>query len=765
MFASLGTAPGNPQAQSVLNVGQFFSVGDVQYRSLFVVPGLIMAFQRSLPNSKSVQWSTESYEFFDVEGEHTRVRCVIRNNPSPGVANRVVATWKNLGGIEVSALNLQVHFFCSPADQVYALYMDAVAFRKRSKSEAEIDPHAGGKFTYFDGSVSGEFLRLRKNRHISMTWVEKDWPRNFFSQVIINIEPNIHTHNGCLMTFSQQWIPTTHLRAVYFAHKSALWVPCGGVVGQCPLMQPQSSSILRARLEQELEKVEDLPETDPSDHLRLQARDWKLLLCTAGLTTYSVGDQILQQSRPNDCLYKIISGSVRVESVFKREGLSRMLPLATLNAPSVFGELSLLDFEGVTTARVMADTQTTIAKIPIPSLTKIFDADHDLMLRFFKHLAHHLATQLNSVHKRSLTTDQLATSSDLNLIQAHPTEQLTANQVSLLNMLEGMSFVEEEDDQAVESVFFAPRRRLEHAQSSPELDGQRVIAQYMACVTRRMIRSHGTLFVCEKMVVFSCRVFNLRTRDHISYDSLKEVTQKKDVLVLRTSKTCLKLRLPEVAHVTELIQQLWHGSEERKTVQRTNSDAAMSAVLKSEASTSSKSPEVVSKTFFSNPIAAIALSRSDWEEVLGSAKSVTFAKDEIVVKENSLTTALYQISCGKCMVWKSVNGEDTRIGSMSVGELFGDVSLVLGTTATATVRAAVDNTECYVIEKEFVTLLTQVSPLLAARFYHFICTTLCKRFKLQESRFKQRLADTQQNPKWHTDPPQRRAARGPKLGL
>lgn len=63
----------------------------------------------------------------------------------------------------------------SPMD-VYEAFLDAKKHAAFTGSKATSDPHVGGKFTAWDGYISGRHLELEKGKKIVQEWVTTEWP-------------------------------------------------------------------------------------------------------------------------------------------------------------------------------------------------------------------------------------------------------------------------------------------------------------------------------------------------------------------------------------------------------------------------------------------------------------------------------------------------------------------------------------------------------------------------------------------------------------
>ena len=64
-------------------------------------------------------------------------------------------------------------------DALYEAFMDAKIHSAFTGSKATCDPKIGGKFTAWDGYISGKNLELEKGKKIVQEWVTTEWPEDY----------------------------------------------------------------------------------------------------------------------------------------------------------------------------------------------------------------------------------------------------------------------------------------------------------------------------------------------------------------------------------------------------------------------------------------------------------------------------------------------------------------------------------------------------------------------------------------------------------
>jgi uncharacterized protein YndB with AHSA1/START domain len=79
---------------------------------------------------------------------------------------------------ETSTIRQKTLIPASP-DEVYEAFMDAKKHSAFTGSKATCNPEVGGKFTAWDGYISGTNLELEKGKRIVQEWITTEWPKSF----------------------------------------------------------------------------------------------------------------------------------------------------------------------------------------------------------------------------------------------------------------------------------------------------------------------------------------------------------------------------------------------------------------------------------------------------------------------------------------------------------------------------------------------------------------------------------------------------------
>ena len=130
--------------------------------------------------------------------------------------------------------------------------------------------------------------------------------------------------------------------------------------------------------------------------LGLAVEDVRGLLEISELRTYNIGERIVEEGTPSDCLFILKEGEVQVE---KGDG-AQIVKLATFSqAGDFFGEMSLIDIMP-RSAHVSACTQTSIWAFPKKDLTAFFTQAPRAQMTIILNIARNLSLRLRAADGR-----------------------------------------------------------------------------------------------------------------------------------------------------------------------------------------------------------------------------------------------------------------------------------------------------------------------------------------------------------------------------
>jgi uncharacterized protein YndB with AHSA1/START domain len=107
------------------------------------------------------------------------------------------------------SLKISIDLPVSP-ERVFRAWLDGYEHSRFTGSPASIDPAVGGRFTAWDGYITGHTLERTPFNRIVQSWRTREFPPGSpDSQVEILLEP---TCTGCQLTLTQTGIPDGQAR-------------------------------------------------------------------------------------------------------------------------------------------------------------------------------------------------------------------------------------------------------------------------------------------------------------------------------------------------------------------------------------------------------------------------------------------------------------------------------------------------------------------------------------------------------------------------
>jgi activator of HSP90 ATPase len=114
-----------------------------------------------------------------------------------------------------------VTFKTSP-HEVYEALMDSRKHRKFTGSKTSISRKAGGKFSVYDGGLSGVNLELVPDKKIVQSWRADDWLEGHYSKATFTFK----TVDGkTRLTFTQTGVPEKHYEEIKQGWHDYYWKP------------------------------------------------------------------------------------------------------------------------------------------------------------------------------------------------------------------------------------------------------------------------------------------------------------------------------------------------------------------------------------------------------------------------------------------------------------------------------------------------------------------------------------------------------------
>lgn len=108
--------------------------------------------------------------------------------------------------------------------EIYEAFMDSKKHSKFTESKAKVSREIGGKFSIFEGSLSGKNIELIEDKKIVQTWRGdgENWPKGYYSTITLILEP---IDQGTLIKFTHVDIPDTAYESVKEGWDTYYWEP------------------------------------------------------------------------------------------------------------------------------------------------------------------------------------------------------------------------------------------------------------------------------------------------------------------------------------------------------------------------------------------------------------------------------------------------------------------------------------------------------------------------------------------------------------
>lgn len=116
----------------------------------------------------------------------------------------------------------QTTTFRSTPQAVYEALMDAKQHAAFTGGPAKISRKIGGKFSVFDGSITGKNLEVVPDKKIVQEWRIDEWPKGVKSVVTFALTK---AEDGTRLTLTHTGVPDDHVASIARGWKDYYWGP------------------------------------------------------------------------------------------------------------------------------------------------------------------------------------------------------------------------------------------------------------------------------------------------------------------------------------------------------------------------------------------------------------------------------------------------------------------------------------------------------------------------------------------------------------
>ena len=117
----------------------------------------------------------------------------------------------------------QTKFIPAKPAEVYNAFMKAKMHAAFTGSKATCNPKVGGKFTAWDGYITGQNLELKRGKLIIQLWKTTEWPKGY-SPSILKLSFK-QKKGGTQVTMVQSNVPASQARNYRQGWVDAYWDP------------------------------------------------------------------------------------------------------------------------------------------------------------------------------------------------------------------------------------------------------------------------------------------------------------------------------------------------------------------------------------------------------------------------------------------------------------------------------------------------------------------------------------------------------------
>jgi len=259
-----------------------------------------------------------------------------------------------------------------------------------------------------------------------------------------------------------------------------------------------------------------------------------------------------------------------------------------------------------------------------------------------------------------------------------------------------------------------------------------LIREFTCTMRRHRITSTGILYISQNTVCYHSSFFAYKIQEVLYFDQIASITRvdpRSTLITTLNQKNYLFKFISNPGEAHGILQSIFTSTNEKKKTpkKRTNEEGKLEMNLDDILATSQ-----------------LMLQPEDWDLILKGLKVISFKKDHFIIHQHQQYQRIYQIVKGSCRVetiptttTNSDSNTDQPAAPLVVGrigekEIFGEISFLRKTGATASVVADTD-VDVYVIEGYFLNILfDKADRALCGRFYNYLCSVLAIRLGIDD---------------------------------
>jgi activator of HSP90 ATPase len=116
----------------------------------------------------------------------------------------------------------QVILFQLTPHELYEMILDPKKHLEFTGAKAKIDRKVHGKFSVWDGYITGENIKLEKDKKIVQRWTCSDLPEGYYTEVAFEFKK---AKEGTQLIFTQTKVPLENYKELVQGWKDYYWKP------------------------------------------------------------------------------------------------------------------------------------------------------------------------------------------------------------------------------------------------------------------------------------------------------------------------------------------------------------------------------------------------------------------------------------------------------------------------------------------------------------------------------------------------------------
>jgi CRP-like cAMP-binding protein len=436
----------------------------------------------------------------------------------------------------------------------------------------------------------------------------------------------------------------------------------------------------------------------------LSAGEWVLLSVGSVTRSLADGQVLIEQDAPFAGLFVVLDGLVEVQ----RQVRGQWLTLDTCGAGALLGELSYLS--GSSSCRCVARAApgtrgvTQVRRLNEDVLGGLLEAQSDLSEHFFTLLC----VRIGNLQLKLALRDALAAAGD-----APPAKAPASGSAAAARPAANLGRVDAERARAV-----ADKLQLDVA------SGAVLVKSWRCVVRRKALKASCELHLFDSVLALTYKLFGLSQRVVVPWADLREVELAPQQISLHYNSAERAVLAFDSADVA---REAFSAIEGLRGVRPAGGSRRISLAAGGAAPFDAASLALYGD--LAPRDASLLLNESDWQQVFESAETRELKLGDVVLAEGEQYQRLWQLGEHSTC---SVRVGERRVAELKAGEIFGEISFLLGGGASASIVCSSETATVIFVERTRLQRLFDANQMLAAKWYKFLALSMQKRLRERE---------------------------------